>query len=103
MRLDSVRELKKLLPAHLKKTFGVRAAAGRTASLAVASAAASRREIPSYFLGVSARGKRNYRLAVRLQAHALGNSELVDAIVAKPRGEGDGRYVGGIRARGEPG
>src|SRR5258706_12131677 len=102
MRLDSVRELKKLLPAHLKKTFGVRAAAGRTASLAVASAAALRREIPSYFLGVSARGKKNYRLAVRLQDHALERSELVDRIVAKARGEVDVRYVGRIRARAKP-
>ncbi len=67
MRLDSVRELKKLLPAHLNKTFGVRAAAGRTASLAVASAAALKRGTPSYFLGVSARGKRNYR---RIRARA---------------------------------
>src|SRR5258707_2673542 len=102
MRLDSVRELKKLLPAHLNKTFGVRAAAGRTASLAVASAAALRREIPSYFLGVSARGKKNYRLAVRLQDHALERSELVDRIVAKARGEVDVRYVGRIRARAKP-
>ena len=102
MRLDSVRELKKLLPAHLNKTFGVRAAAGRTASLAVASAAALKRGTPSYFLGVSARGKRNYRLAVRLQDRALEKSELVDRIAARARGEVDVRYVGRIRARAKP-
>ena len=102
MRLDSVRELKKLLPAHLNKTFGVRAAAGRTASLAVASAAALKRETPSYFLGVSARGKRNYRLAVRLQDRALEKSELVDRIAARAKGEVEVRYVGRIRARAKP-
>src|SRR5258708_12184443 len=102
MRLDAVGERKKLLRAPLKKTFGVRAAAGRTASRAVASAAALRREIRSYFLGVSARGKKTYRLAVRLQDHALERSELVDRIVAKARGEVDVRYVGSIRARAKP-
>ena len=32
MKLDSVRGLKQSLPAHLHKTFAVRAAAGRTAT-----------------------------------------------------------------------
>ena len=102
MRLDSVRELKRSLPAQLSKTFAVRAAAGRTASLAVASAASLAREAPSYFLGVSARGKRNYRLAVRLQDRALERSELVARISARAKGEVDVRYVGRIRARATP-
>ena len=99
MRLDSVRELKQLLPAQLNKTFAVRAAAGRTANLAVASAAALKRDAPSYFLGVSARGKKNYRLAVRLQDRALEKSDLVRQITSKAKGEVDVRYVGRIRAR----
>ena len=78
MKLDSVRELKQSLPGHLHKTFAVRAAAGRTASLAVSRAAALERATPSYFLGVSARGKTDYRLALRLQDRALKKSELVD-------------------------
>jgi hypothetical protein len=102
MRLDSVRELKRSLPANLNKTFAVRAAAGKTSSLAVASAASLRRESPSYFLGVSARGKKDYRLAVRLQDRALERSELVDKIAAKAKGEVDVRYVGRIRARAKP-
>src|SRR5438132_3528923 len=102
MRLDSVRELKRSLPAHLNKTFAVRAAAGKTSSLAVASAASLRRESPSYFLGISARGKKNYRLAVRLQDRALERSDLVDAIAARAKGEVDVRYVGRIRARAKP-
>jgi len=102
MRLDSVRELKQSLPAQLSKTFAVRAAAGVTSSLAVANAASLRRESPSYFLGISARGKKDYRLAVRLQDRALEKSELVDRIAARARGEVDVRYVGRIRARAKP-
>ena len=102
MKLDSVRELKQMLPGHLNKTFAVRAAAGKTASLAVASAAALSRVAPSYFLGVSARGKKDYRLAVRLQDRALERSDLVGQIVAKAKGEVDVRYVGRIRARATP-
>jgi S1-C subfamily serine protease len=99
MQLDSVRELKQLLPAQLNTMFAARGAAGRTASLAVASAAALKREAPSYFLGVTARGKKNYRLALRLQDRALEKSDLVDHITAKAKGEVDVRYVGRIRAR----
>ena len=102
MRLDSVRELKRSLPANLNRTFAVRAAAGKTSSLAVASAASLRRESPSYFLGISARGKKDYRLAVRLQDRALERSDLVSSITAKARGEVDVRYVGRIRARAKP-
>jgi hypothetical protein len=102
MRLDSVRELKRSLPANLNRTFAVRAAAGRTASVAVASAASLRRESPSYFLGISAHGKKDYRLAVRLQDRALEKSDLVASISAKAKGEVDVRYVGRIRARAKP-
>jgi hypothetical protein len=101
MRLDSVRELKQSLPTQLNKTFAVRGAAGKTANLAVASAASLKRGTPSYFLGVTARGK-NYRLAVRLQDRALEKSELVNRIAARAKGEVDVRYVGRIRARATP-
>ena len=102
MRLDSVRELKRSLPGHLNKTFAVRAAAGKTSSLAVVNAASLGREAASYFLGISARGKRDYRLAVRLQDRALERSELVHSIAAKAKGEVEVRYVGRIRARAKP-
>lgn len=102
MRLDSVRELKQSLPAQLSRKFAVRAAGGRTTSLAVASAASLQREAPSYFLGVSASGKKNYRLAVRLQDRALQKSDLVRQIAARAKGEVDVRYVGRIRARATP-
>jgi hypothetical protein len=105
MRLDSVRELKRLLPEHLEKTFAtraratarVRAAAGP--SVAVAAAASTQRTTPGYFLGVAARGKKGYALAVRLQDRALEQSSLVREIRARAKGEVDVRYVGKIRAR----
>jgi len=102
MRLDSVRELKQLLPAHLNRTFAVRAAAGKTASLAVASAAALKHQTPSYFLG-SRRGGRTttgWRSACRIGP--LEKSELVDRIAARAKGEVEVRYVGRIRARAKP-
>src|SRR5215470_3407522 len=102
MRLDSVRELKQSLPGQLNKAFAVRAAAGKTGNLAVVRAASLQRETPSYFLGVSARGKKDYRLAVRLQDRALEKSELVKRISARAKGEVDVRYVGRVRARARP-
>src|SRR5205085_3501580 len=100
MRLNSVRELKQLLPAHLHRTFAAKARprAG-IASTAVASSASARRGALGYFLGVAAKGKNDYRLAVRLQDRALQKSALVEEISSKARGEVDVRYVGAIRAR----
>src|SRR4030095_9704920 len=89
MRLDSVRELKRSLPAQLHKKFAVRAAAGETSNFAVVSAASLHRETPSYFLGISAHRKKDYRLAVRLQDRALERSELVQSIAGKAKGEVD--------------
>lgn len=100
MKLDSVRELKRALPADLSRAFAARSAT--TSSLAVANAASVRRSSPSYFLGISARGKKDYRLAVRLQDRALERSDLVARISAKAKGEVDVRYVGRIRARAKP-
>lgn len=98
MRLDSVRALKHSLPAQLERTLAGRAAATRS-SFSVAIAASRRRVAPSYFLGVAAKGKRNYVLAVRLQDRALQKSALVDEIASRAKGEIDVRYVGKIRAR----
>lgn len=99
MRLESVRELKNSLPAQLQKTFVAKRAAIGNESTAVAMAVARQRRVPSFFLGVTAKGKHDYRLAVRLQDHALENSALIEQIVQKAKGEVDVRYVGQIRAR----
>jgi hypothetical protein len=102
MKLDSVRELKQSLPGQLSTMLAARMSAKRTSSVAVASAASLRRSAPSYFLGVTAKGKKGYRLAVRLQDRALEKSELVERISAKAKGEVDVRYVGRLRARATP-
>ena len=102
MQLDSVRELKQSLPAQLNSMLAVRMSAKRSSNVAVASAASLHRSAPSYFLGVTAKGKKGYKLAVRLQDRALEKSELVQRISAKAKGEVDVRYVGRIRARATP-
>ncbi len=99
MRLESVRELKQILPGHLQRAFAAERTAVRQPSLAVASAAALARRGASYFLGVSRKGRRDYRLAVRLQDRALVKSPLVDEITTQAKGEVDVRYVGRVRAR----
>jgi hypothetical protein len=70
-----------------------------THSAAVAMAASRRTEAPSYFLGITIKGKTGHQLAVRLQDHALEKSDLVAEIRARAKGEVDVRYVGKIRAR----
>jgi hypothetical protein len=102
MKLDSVRELKQSLPGQLSTMLAGRSSVNRSNNVAVASAASLRRTAPSYFLGVSAKGKQGYKLAVRLQDRALEKSELVARISAKAKGEVDVRYVGRIRARATP-
>jgi S1-C subfamily serine protease len=97
MRLDSVRELKSILPKHLEQTFTAPTAA--LTSTAVARAASRQTRAPSYFLGISKRRAKGYCLAVRLQDHALERSPLVEEISKRARGEVDVRYVGQIRAR----
>jgi hypothetical protein len=99
MRIDSVRELKNALPAHLARSFSTRAHGAGRASAAVALAASPATVSPSYFLGIARKGKQEYRLAVRLQDRALQKSALVDEISARAKGEIDLRYVGQIRAR----
>ncbi len=102
MKLDSVRELKQSLPGQLNAMLAGRQSVTRSSNVAVASAASLRRAAPSYFLGVTAKGKQGYKLAVRLQDRALEKSELVERISATAKGEVDVRYVGRIRARATP-
>jgi len=99
MKLDSVRELKQSLPGKLSSMLADRTSARRSSSVAVASAASLHRSAPSYFLGVTAKGKTGNNLAVCLQDRALEKSELVARISASAKGEVDVRYAGRIRAR----
>lgn len=99
MRLDSVRALKQSLPGQLERALVARAAATRTENAAVAMAASRKRTAPSYFLGIAAKRKGDYVLALRLQDRALQKSALVDEIQSRAKGEVDVRYVGKVRAR----
>ena len=99
MRLDSVRALKQSLPVQLEKALVARAAATRTENAAVAMAASRKRTAPSYFLGIAAKSKGDYVLALRLQDRALQKTALVDEIHSRAKGEVEVRYVGKIRAR----
>jgi hypothetical protein len=98
MRLESVRELKSILPKQLETAFT--ASTFALASPAVARAASRERKAPTYFLGVAKkRSSKGYCLALRLQDHALEKSALVEEITKRARGEVDVRYVGQIWAR----
>lgn len=95
MKLESVRELKRLLPEMLAKHFSLRPALHASAAIARAASHAFLR--PSYALGVATKNK-TYVLAVRLQQRALEQSEFIKAIRSKAKGEIDVRYVGRVHA-----
>lgn len=108
MRLDSVRDLKQSLPHLLARQFtraAMRARRGRPmtkaggpASVSAARAASFSSTVASYALGITARKRNDYRLAVRLQHRGLVNSDLVEMIRARARGEVEVRYIGRVTA-----
>ena len=119
MRLDSARGLKQELLEELIAPFSAQTNLVRDAgirSLIRAMAAYGQEEVAARFamgaqrpamvpqvqrtmaLGVANRG-RQYRLAVRLQRAALGDSPLMAHVVRKARGEVDVRLVGRIDKR----
>lgn len=100
MRLDSVRDLKQSLPDVLARRFArthARAIA-IIGSVAVARAVSPASAVASYALGIAARKKNDFRLAVRLQHRSLLGSDLVSAIRSAARGEVDVRYIGRVTA-----
>ncbi len=109
MRFDSVRELKQSIPQFLARQFAraaVRVRARRVAtgkpgapvSVPAARAASFASVLAGYALGITARAKNDYRLAVRLQHRSLVGSDLVSAIKDKARGEVEVRYIGRVTA-----
>jgi hypothetical protein len=101
MRLDSVRELKKALPELLRKSLTPKASAARAFAASDVRVARPGSKLPSFALGVSL-GKKDYRLAIRLQNRHLESSELLKQITKHARGEVDVRYVGRIYAMATP-
>lgn len=98
MRLDSARALKQSLPQLLARQFARRGRRLAPASVSAARAASLASALPSYALGITARRKGDYRLAVRLQHRKLIGSDLVLAIREEARGEVDVRYIGRVTA-----
>jgi len=110
MRFDSVRELKQSLPQFLARHFSRgRGRLPRTGklpepmSIAAARAASFASTLAGYALGITARPRNEYCLAVRLQHLSLVGSDLVATIRARAKGEVEVRYIGrvtgGVRRR----
>ncbi len=99
MHIDSVRELKAdLIKKHLKPLAAspVKISALGIAARAVADLDAIPRTIA---LGVSAKGRQDFNLAVRVQNRALMSSATLDAIVKGAKGESDVQYIGRLVKR----
>lgn len=113
MRLDSVRSLKAELvssvvePMNARsdrvRTAGARALAGPLASAFTFGIGARATDtVPdvqrTFALGVAPHG-RDYRLAIRLQRQGLRDSEVIQSLTKRARGEVDVRLVGRIEKR----
>lgn len=117
MNLESVRALKAELFSEVNALSVVaapQAARGRARALAAPGRLAKARAVVAYAatstqkldalprtlaLGVAPKGRRDYRLAVRLQRQSLVDSYHVERIRKKAKGEVDIRYIGRITKR----
>jgi hypothetical protein len=66
--------------------------------VASARAASFASTLAAYALGITARTRNDYHLAVRLQHRSLVGSDLVDTIRTEARGEVEVRYIGRVTA-----
>ena len=107
MELQSVREIKAAISEHALAAISERTLAGprRLAKARFAKAAQARRadraELPvtlykTVALGVSRAGRRDYKLAIRLQRTADQAHPVVARIIRMARGEVDLRYTGRV-------
>jgi hypothetical protein len=96
MRLDSARALKTELVAQVTSAEAADLSAGGVWSMNAQPTAAVDPVARSLALGISRPTPRDYRLAVRVQRRGLENTQQVDAIRRKARGEVDFRYVGHV-------
>jgi hypothetical protein len=102
MNLDSVRELKKTLAAgmlpKIETAISSCATFGRRAGPLNRAAGPPR----TVAIGVAPNGKRDFRLALRVQKRAFEESREVELITKQARGEVDVRYVGSVTKRAKP-
>lgn len=100
MKLDSVRELKSTLFETLLADVGPKTGIHPHASPRGSSRAASVGHPPAISadlaLGISARSKGDYRLAIRVQRRTLQSQAKVEAIQKRSRSEMDLRYIGAV-------
>ncbi len=94
MQLDSIRELKQELvdPARPPRTFTL----ATELSVPAGHPGVVATPRPSLALGVTPNGAGDFRLAVRVQHHALLGSAALGAIVTAARGEADVRFIGPV-------
>ncbi len=99
MHIDSVRELKaELIRKHL---MPLAASPAKISALGIAArAVADLDAIPrTIALGISAKGRQDFQLAVRVQNRALMRSATLDAIVKGAKGESEVQYIGRLVKR----
>ena len=100
MQLDSVRELKATLVSQQVAAL----ASAKPVALAVAARAVTDLESAprTIALGVAPAGKKQFKLAIRVQNRALADSPEVQAIVNKAKKEVDVRHIGRVVKRATP-
>jgi hypothetical protein len=96
MRLDSARALKAELLAQVTSAEAADLSAGGVWSMNAGRAADVDPVARTLALGISRPTPGDYRLAVRVQRRGLENTQQVDAIRRKARGEIDFRYLGHV-------
>jgi hypothetical protein len=99
MKIESARELKaKLLKVELPVVMAAMAAE-TLRSVAARPRAGQGKRHRSMSIGLAPLGKRQVRLAIRVQRQALMGSPAVEAAVRAARGEADVRFVGRVEKR----
>lgn len=102
MHIDSIREIKATLAMRVLAPLSAAALAGRVVSLSarrVGEAVGIHRTLA---MGIARHGKKDFRLAVRLQRRGLEASPELERIRALAKGEIDVRYVGHVGKRALP-
>ena len=102
MQLDSVRELKAALTSSILVALAQSVTARRLLSVAAQPVSAATGMHRTIAVGIVKTGKKDYRLAVRLQRRAMESSPYLDAIHRKAKGEIDVQFVGRVVKRGLP-
>ena len=102
MRLDSARALKAELLAQVTSAEAADLAAGGVWSMNARPTADVDPVARTLALGISRPTPGDYRLAVRVQRRGLENTQQVDTIRRKAKGEVDVRYVGHVVKQATP-